>query len=294
MTNAPLFGGIEAGGTKFVLGVGRGPDEILARTSIPTTSPDETIAACIDWFAGQPAIASLGIASFGPLILDPARPDHGSIGATPKPGWSGAALLARFSEALAVPAAIDTDVNGAALAEHRWGAAQGCSVAVYVTIGTGLGGGIVIDGRAVHGNSHPEIGHFRLARHPDDRDFAGVCPFHGDCAEGLVSGPAIIARWGASLSDLPADHPGHAIIADYLGQLCVTLQAMVAPQRIILGGGVSKALGLIAAATGAATEQAAGYFPVDFADIITAPGLGENSGLLGALLLANQALESGT
>ncbi len=294
MTNAPLFGGIEAGGTKFVLGVGRGPDEIVARTSIPTTSPDETIAACIDWFAGQPAIASLGIASFGPLILDPARPDHGSIGATPKPGWSGAALLARFSEALAVPAAIDTDVNGAALAEHHWGAAQGCSVAVYVTIGTGLGGGIVIDGRPVHGNSHPEIGHFRLARHPDDRDFAGTCPFHGDCAEGLVSGPAIIARWGASLSDLPADHPGHAIIADYLGQLCVTLQAMVAPQRIILGGGVSKALGLIAAATAAATEQAAGYFPVDFATIITSPGLGENSGLLGALLLANQALESGT
>jgi fructokinase len=291
MTAAPLFGGIEAGGTKFVLGVGRGPGEIVARTSIPTTSPDETIVACIDWFAGQPAIAALGIASFGPLILDPARPDHGSIGATPKPGWSGALVLARLSEALAVPSAIDTDVNGAALAEHRWGAAQGCGVAVYVTIGTGLGGGVIIDGRAVHGNSHPEIGHFRLARHPDDRDFAGTCPFHGDCAEGLVSGPAIIARWGASLSDLPADHSGHAIIADYLGQLCVTLQAMVAPHRIILGGGVSKAPGLIAAATAAATKQAAGYFPVDFTTIITAPGLGENSGLLGALLLAEQAWE---
>lgn len=291
MTAAPLFGGIEAGGTKFVLGVGRGPDAIIARTSIPTNSPDETIAACLDWFAGQPAIAALGIASFGPLILDPADPDHGSIGATPKSGWSGASLLARFSDALTVPVAIDTDVNGAALAEHRWGAARGCGVAVYVTIGTGLGGGVVFDGRAVHGNSHPEIGHFRLARYPEDRDFAGTCPFHGDCAEGLVSGPAIIARWGASLSDLPSDHPGHAIIADYLGQLCVTLQAMLAPLRIILGGGVSKAPGLVAAATAAATAQAAGYFPVDFADIITAPGLGENSGLLGALLLAEQAWE---
>ncbi len=292
MTAAPLFGGIEAGGTKFVLGVGHGPDGILARTVIPTTTPDETLAHCMAWFDGQPKIAALGIASFGPLILDPSRPDYGHIGATPKPGWSGTALLRRFCDALGVPAAIDTDVNGAALAEHRWGAARDCSVAAYVTIGTGLGGGITVDGRAIQGNSHPEIGHFLLARHPVDRDFAGVCPFHGDCAEGLISGPAIIARWGASLSDLAQGHPGRAIVADYVGQLCVTLQAMVAPQRIILGGGVSKAPGLIDAAIGAANAQAAGYFPVDFADIVTAPGLGENSGLLGAFLLASRALES--
>ena len=292
MTTLPLFGGIEAGGTKFVLGVGRGPDTILARTVIPTTTPDETVWRCIDWFASQPKIAALGIASFGPLVLDPARSDYGSIGATPKPLWSGVALLSRLAQAVYCPTAIDTDVNGAALAEHYWGAARDCKVAVYITIGTGLGGGIVADGGTIHGNSHPEIGHFRLARHPDDRDFAGVCPFHRDCVEGLTSGPAINARWGASLSDLAAGHPGHAIIADYVGQLCVTLQAMVAPQRIVLGGGVSKAPGLIDAAACAANAQAAGYFPIDFTDIVTAPALGDNSGLLGAFLLASRAWES--
>lgn len=292
MTIPPLFGGIEAGGTKFVIGVGHGPAEIVARTAFPTTTPHETMARCIDWFASQPKIAALGIASFGPLVLDPARPDYGSIGATPKPMWSGVPLLSRLGGALTVPVAIDTDVNGAALAEHRWGAARNCGVAVYVTNGTGLGGGIIIDGRAVHGNSHPEIGHFRLARHPEDQGFAGVCSFHGDCAEGLVSGPAIIARWGTSLSELAADHRGHAIIADYVGQLCVTLQAMVAPQRIVLGGGVSKAPGLIDAAARAANTQAGGYFPVDFTTIVTAPGLGDDSGLLGAFLLASRALES--
>ncbi len=292
MAVPPLFGGIEAGGTKFVLGIGDGSGRIIARTVIPTTMPDETLARCIDWFTSQSAIDALGIASFGPLILDPARSDFGTIGATPKPGWSGAPLKTALDGALGVPVTIDTDVNGAVLAEHCWGAAQGCDVAVYVTIGTGVGGGIAVDGRAIHGNSHPEIGHFRLARHAADAAFAGVCPFHGDCAEGLISGPAIIARWGKSLSDLPPDHCGHAIIADYLGQLCITLQAMVAPRRIILGGGVSKAPGLIEAARAAATAQAAGYFPVEFADIVTAPGLGENSGLLGAILLAGRALES--
>lgn len=294
MTPAPLFGGIEAGGTKFVLGVGHGPDMIVARTTIPTTAPDETIARCIDWFAGQPRIDALGIASFGPLILDPARPDHGCIGATPKPLWSGFPMLTRLADGLSLPTMIDTDVNGAALAEHIWGAARDCEVAVYITIGTGLGGGIVVGGDALHGNSHPEIGHFRMARHPDDAAFAGVCPFHGGCAEGLLSGPAIIARWGASLSELAPDHHGHAIIADYVGQLCVALQAMVAPQRIVIGGGVSNSPGLIAAASRAANVQAAGYFPVDFSDIITAPGLGENSGLLGALLLASRALGDST
>lgn len=292
MTASHLFGGIEAGGTKFVVGVGHGPDSIISRATFPTTTPDETLSRCIDWFGNQPGIAALGIAGFGPLVLDPARSDYGSIGATPKPLWSGAPLLNRLAQALNCPAGIDTDVNAAILAEYRWGAARDCDVAVYVTIGTGLGGGIVVGGQAVHGNSHPEIGHFRLARHPADRDFAGVCPFHGDCAEGLISGPAIIARWGASLSDLEPRHPGRAIIADYVGQLCVTVQAMVAPQRIIFGGGVSKAPGLIDAAICAANAQAAAYFPVDFTDIVAAPGLGENSGLLGAFLLASQALES--
>jgi fructokinase len=286
-----MCGGIEAGGTKFVLGIGHGPDSILARTVIPTTTPEQTLARCIDWFASQPRIDALGIASFGPLILDRARDDFGSIGTTPKPGWSGTVLLRRLAEALAVPAAIDTDVNGAALAEHRWGAARDCRVAAYVTVGTGLGGGIILDGQPVHGNSHPEIGHFRLARDPRDLDFAGVCPFHGDCAEGLVSGPAIVARWRVSLSELACGHSGHAIVAGYLGQIAITLQAMVAPQRIVLGGGVSKTPGLIDAVGAAANRQSGGYFPVDFTTIVAAPELGENSGLLGAFLLAERAWE---
>jgi fructokinase len=285
-----MFGGIEAGGTKFILGIGQGPGRIVARTSIPTTTPDETLSSAIAWFADQPRIDAIGIASFGPLNLDRADASYGSIASTTKPGWSGVPLLNMVRDALGVTCAINTDVNGAALAEYKWGAAQRCDVAVYVTIGTGIGGGMVVGGQSVIGNGHPEMGHFRLARHADDADFTGICPFHTDCAEGLASGPAIIARWGASLSKLAPDHPAHMIIAYYLGQLCVALQAIAAPNRIILGGGVGKSPGLIENVRAAATVQGGDYFAVNFADIIVAPGLGENSGLLGAFELAERAL----
>ena len=289
MREPPLFGCIEAGGTKFVLGIGTGPHDIRATARIPTTSPAETLEAAIAWFRAQPPLAALGIASFGPVDLDPASPRWGYITATTKPGWDDTNMAGAFGRALDLPVGFDTDVNGAILGEHRWGAAQGCDVAVYITVGTGIGGGAMVGGRPVHGRGHPEMGHVRPARHPDDSDFAGICPFHGDCFEGLASGPAIQARWGASLSELAPDHPAHAITAWYLGQLCVTLQAVLAPQRIILGGGVMATPGLIARVRDAAARASGGYFGTGSDAVIVPPGLGDRSGLLGALALAERA-----
>ena len=286
----PRFGGIEAGGTKFILGTGQGPEGIERRTAIPTTSPDETLAAVLDWFNGQPPIAALGIASFGPVDLDRQSPSWGYITQTTKPGWSHTNLAQALGDALGVPTGFDTDVNGAAIAEAKWGAAQGCASSVYLTVGTGIGGGAVINGEPLHGLGHPEMGHIGLALDPDDQDFAGTCPFHGTCCEGLASGPAIIKRFGAPLSELAADHPGHAMIAGYLAQLTHAIQAIIAPQRIIMGGGVMKTPGLIDRVRASADGLARGYFAAPATQIIVPPGLGENSGLLGAFALAEQAL----
>ena len=286
------FGGIEAGGTKFVLGVGSSPHDILARTSVPTTSPAETLKAIVDWFGTQPPIAALGIASFGPVDLDAESTTWGYITQTTKPGWTNAKIAPALRSALNVPVSFDTDVNGAVLGEAKWGAAQGCQSAVYITVGTGIGGGVIIDGRTVHGLGHPEMGHIFPARHPDDHEFAGICRFHGACCEGLASGPAIIARYGVPLSDLPSVHPAHDLIAWYLAQLTHSVQAIAAPQRIILGGGVMKTPGLIARILVAAATLGGGYFAGRADTIIAPPALGENSGLLGAFALAQQALEA--
>ncbi|MEY2926319.1 MAG: hypothetical protein RL367_796, partial [Pseudomonadota bacterium] len=216
------FACIEAGGTKFVAGIVSGDGAIVETARFDTTTPDQTLGATIAWLQAAAArhggIDAAGIASFGPLELDRSAANWGHITATTKPGWSHTDFAARVARELGVAVGFDTDVNGAALAEARWGAAQGQRVSVYVTVGTGIGGGAIVDGKPLCGLSHPEMGHIRPARHPADAGFAGVCPFHGDCLEGLASGPAIIARWGASLSNLPADHPGHAIIAWYLAQ----------------------------------------------------------------------------
>lgn len=286
------FGAIEAGGTKFVLAVGQGHDAILAQTQIPTTTPAETLQQAIAWFRQHGAIASLGIASFGPVDLDPASPQWGTITDTPKPGWSHSNVAPCLGDALGCPVGFDTDVNGAAIGEYLHGAARGCDVAIYVTVGTGIGGGAVIGGQTVKGVRHPEMGHVMLQRHPEDREFAGVCPVHGDCLEGLASGPAIKARWGASLSDLAADHVGHAIIADYLAQFCQTLIALYSPQRIILGGGVLQTGGLLDRIRSRARELAGSYFGVDAGAIIVPPGLGTSSGIAGAFELAKRALDA--
>lgn len=289
-----LFGCIEAGGTKFIVGVAATPDDIRERARFDTTTPDETVGAVIAWLQNAQdrygPLSAIGIASFGPLELDRADADWGHITATTKHGWSNSDFGARVEREMGLPVGFDTDVNGAALAEARWGAGRKQSVSVYITVGTGIGGGAVIDGRLLHGLSHPEMGHIRPPRHPHDDGFAGICPFHGDCLEGLASGPAILARWGASLSELPDHHPGHEMIAWYLGQLIVTLQSIMEPGRVILGGGVMGTPGLIEMVRQKATELGRGYFRGQASEIIVPPALGDQAGLLGGLALAQDML----
>ena len=285
-TGKPLLGGIEAGGTKFVLAVGHSPTEIIERHEISTRDPATTLAQAGDWFEGQGSISSLGIASFGPVELDRSSPLWGHITNTPKPGWENCDLAGYFAERFRVPIGFDTDVNGAALAEYQHGAGKGASSLAYITVGTGIGGGLVLDGKAVHGAAHPEMGHIFPRRHVDDREFEGICPHHGDCLEGLASGPAIKARWGASLSELPADHIAHEIIADYLAQLAHSLNAMTAVEIIVFGGGVMRTGGLLERVDRKASEFGAAYFPGRARQKIISPGLGQNAGLAGALMLA--------
>ena len=283
--NNKRYGLVEAGGTKFVLGVATDKDNIEATTRIDTTTPEETIGAMLDWFRRQGPLDAIGVASFGPLELDRSSPSWGHIGQTPKPHWSGADIAGPLEAEFSCPVAIDTDVNGAALAEYRWGAAQGQRSMLYFTIGTGVGGGAIVNGKVLHGLSHPEMGHIRLPRHPDDTEFDGNCPFHGACLEGLASGPAIKARWGMSLSQLPAGHPAHDIIAFYIAQIVVTMQGIFAPGRIIFGGGVMATPGLIDRVRRQAVTLGGGYFRGDPNEIVVLPGLGDKAGLLGALAL---------
>ena len=285
-----LYGCIEAGGTKFVCAVASAPDDIRARTRIPTTTPDETLAAVARFFTdmGLP-IAAFGIGSFGPVTVDPGARDWGRLGPTPKQGWPGADIVGPL-RGFGVPIGLDTDVNAAMLGEARWGAARGAATACYFTVGTGIGGGAIVEGDAVHGASHPEMGHLFLKRHPDDA-YPGICPSHGDCAEGLASGPAILARWGRPLSELPADHPAHGIIAFYLAQLAIVGVAVLAAEKVAFGGGVLAAPGLIDRVRDEAERLAAGYFlgaPV--AERIVAAGLGGDAGIAGAMVLAERAL----
>ena len=290
MPDRLLYGLIEGGGTKFVLGLADESGAILHRERISTTTPDETLGAAVAWFrTAAPAPRAVGVACFGPLELDPASPRFGQVTSTVKPHWSGADIISPFRTAFGCPVGIETDVGGAALAESRWGAGQSIRSLLYVTVGTGVGGGFVADGALLRGESHPEMGHVRLPRHPDDTAFAGTCPFHCDCLEGLVAGPAIAMRWGASLSELGADHPAHQIIAWYLGQAIATWQAVLQPGRIVLGGGVMATPGLIEAVRQTAAVAGRGYFAGDPREIVVSPGLGGDSGLLGAFAVARMA-----
>ena len=286
-----MLGGIEAGGTKFVLAVGPSPDAIRARHTIPTRDPETTLTEAAAWFAAQGRIAALGIGSFGPVELDPASASWGFITNTPKPGWAHCDVAGYFARRLGVAVGFDTDVNAAALAEYAAAGGVGGSLA-YLTIGTGIGGGLVLDGKPVHGIAHPEIGHIYPRRHPQDVDFAGICPAHGDCLEGLASGPAVIARWGCSLSDLPADHPGHAIIADYIAQACHMLFASVAVAEVVIGGGVANTPGLVEKVAARARALDTGYLPGGARHRILPPRLGGDAGITGALMLAKAALSA--
>lgn len=282
-----LYGGIEAGGTKFVCVVGTGPGEIVDRSRIDTTDPTATLGECLEFFARHEPIRSLGIASFGPLELRRAQADYGHITSTPKPGWSGTDLVGPFEERFGVPVAIDTDVSGAALAEVRWGAARGLHNAVYITVGTGIGGGAVVNGRPLAGLVHPEMGHVSIERIPED-EFPGVCPFHGDCFEGLACGPAIEARWGRPAETVDDTERLVEIEALTIAAGLRQIVYVLAPERIVLGGGVSKLPGLHERVNASLVDQMSDYAVMagHRSGFVVPPGLGDDAGVSGALALA--------
>ena len=291
-----IWGGIESGGTQFVCALGSGPDDLLAETRFPTTTPSQSLSRAVEFFrsrAGDHELSAVGIASFGPIDLDRSSPTYGYVTATPKPGWAGVDVAGAVGRALAVPIGFDTDVNAAALAENLWGAAAGFDTFVYVTVGTGIGGGAMVNGRLLHGLVHPEMGHVRIPREASD-EFEGCCPFHGDCFEGLASGPAIRQRWGAPAETLPEDHPAWELEAAYLATGLANLVCTLSPQRIVIGGGVLEQPGLLPLIRRRLQDELKGYVqaPAVLEDIdryIVPPSLGRRAGVLGAIALAKQA-----
>lgn len=289
-----LYGAIEGGGTKFNCAVGSSPSEIHESTVVPTSDPDSTLAACVEFFTAAErklgTIDAFGFACFGPLDLRVDSSTHGHMMATPKPGWSGVNLLAALRSRFSAPIAIDTDVAAAALAEWRLGAGRGFGSVAYVTVGTGIGADIAARGKLTDRLMHPEMGHIAVRR--DSRDtFAGVCPFHGDCLEGLASGPAIYKRWGNELAGLPPEHAAWPIIGGYLGQLAATIALMLSVERIVFGGGVMANGLLLPHIRAAAAASLNNYLqPLSHAGAldayITAPLLGTRAGIAGAMLLA--------
>ena len=289
------LGTLEAGGTKMVLSVGNEQNELTEQLTIPTETPEVTIPAMLAWFRER-KIEALGIGTFGPVDLNPASPAYGWITSTPKLAWQQAPLLPMLRDGLGVPAKIDTDVNAAALAEWKLGAARGLNSCMYVTVGTGVGAGLVVEGRLVHGLLHPELGHMLLRPEPGDPAPKGFCPFHEGCIEGLASGPAMEKRWGRKAYELPPDHEAWDLEADYLAQMCMNALCAFSPEKIILGGGVMQQKHLFPRIREKTKVLLNGYIRHPrilngMEDLITEPGLGTRSGALGALLLAREALE---
>ncbi|ANM32164.1 hypothetical protein ABI59_09015 [Acidobacteria bacterium Mor1] len=296
-----MVAGIEAGGTKFICAVADGEGAVLELARIATRTPEETFRDVRDFFAGASAahgpVAGAGVASFGPLDLRPGSPNYGHLTTTPKPGWQGFDIGGAVRETLGAPVRIDTDVNCAARAEGMAGAARGLSHFAYMTVGTGIGVGVFSAGDSVRGAGHTEIGHMRVPRAAGDERFPGVCPYHGDCVEGLASGPAMAERWGSPAEELPDDHDGWRIEAFYIGTLCANLTFALRPERIILGGGVFQRASLYERVRTAYRAAAAGYalseIEQDTESFLASPGLTqEPPGLVGALLLGKRAAES--
>jgi fructokinase len=292
-----LYGGIEAGGTKFVCAVGNGPGDIRAEVRFPTTTPEVNIQQAIDFFRQFTGLAAVGIASFGPLDPNPASPAYGHITSTPKPGWANTDLVGPFRRAFNLPVGFDTDVNGAALGEWRWGVAKGLDTFIYLTIGTGIGGGGLVNGELMHGLIHPEMGHIRVPHDQQADPFPGSCPFHGDCLEGLANGPAIEKRWGQKAETLAPDHPAWALEARYIALALATYICTLSPQRIILGGGVMGQAHLFPLVHAETQKLLNGYIqspPIleGIADYIVPPALGNMAGVLGAIALAERASRS--
>ena len=295
VTGKPLLAAIEAGGAKCIVSVGRDPNK-AKRHRIETASPSETAASIeriIREEIGRNGLDAIGIASFGPLNVDPESADYGQIGPTPKPHWEAFNLRARLQEEFDCPVMSESDVNGAAFAEAHWQLDSPIKHLAYVTVGTGIGVGVVQNGSIVNGRSHPETGHIRVERHPTDRTFSGTCPFHGDCLEGLASGPAIATRWGASLTELGHDHPGLAVEGFYLGQLAVNLILHHRPEAIIFGGGVSQTPMLLEKIRYECLLLLGDYLselasPDAMETLIASPRLENDAGILGAFIMAQR------
>lgn len=280
-----MFGAIEAGGTKFVCGVGTDPDDLVT-TQIPTTSPEETLARTLAWFRehARGELQAVGIGSFGPVELNAQSESWGFITSTPKIAWRNFDLAGAVGRGLGVPVRFDTDVNAAVLGEARWGAARGVSNCLYLTIGTGIGGGAIVEGRVLHGLTHPEMGHVRVPHDWASDPFAGVCPYHGDCLEGLASGPAIAARWGLKGEELGPDHAAWALEAKYLACAIANYVCTLSPERVLMGGGVMRQAQLYPRICAELEELLAGY--LGRIPVVGPAGLGERAGLLGALALS--------
>ncbi|GGR02868.1 ROK family protein [Kitasatospora griseola] len=292
-----LYGSVESGGTKVVCLVGTSPSALVAQARFPTGAPGETLARVVDFFGRATQrhgpLAAVGVASFGPLELRPNLPTYGFTTDTPKPGWVDVDVLGSLARELKVPIGIDTDVNGAALGEGRWGAARGLDTYVYLTVGTGIGGGAIIGGRPVRGLVHTEMGHVAVSRRPGD-DFPGNCPFHGDCLEGMAGGTAVADRWGRPAEQLTGDelHRAVELEAGYLAEGLRSIVYCTAPERIVIGGGMSVLPGLLPAVRAELLKQLGGYpgLPEQAADDFVVPAeLGAMAGPAGGLVLAFRA-----
>lgn len=298
MTDTPsMLGAIEAGGTKFLCAIADRHGKIVEEIRIPTETPEETLGAAGRFFADAIAahgpLAALGIGSFGPLSLNPSASDYGHITTTPKPGWQNADLVGHFRLLTEAPIALDTDVNCSAIGEHLFGSGRGLDSFCYITVGTGIGVGVFIAGAPHGGANHPEAGHVPLPRARGDDDFEGICPFHGDCAEGMASGPAMRARWGQPAETLPGDHRAWDIEADYIAALCTTLSYVVRPDRIVLGGGVMEMPSMLGKVRERLTQKLGGYdaslAALDIEDYLVRPTAGSSAGVIGALALAHRS-----
>jgi fructokinase len=289
-----LFGCIEAGGTKFVCGVGTSPED-LELTTVPTSTPAATIQKVVAFFREQAGtkLSAVGIGSFGPVDLHPDSPTFGYITSTPKAGWQQYDLAGEVARALGVPIGFDTDVNAAAAGEARWGSGRGIPNFIYLTVGTGIGGGAIVNGEVIHGLVHPEMGHIRVPHDLTADPYVGGCPYHRDCLEGLASGPAIEARWGKPPAELPDDHPGWKLEARYLALGLATWVCTLSPERVVLGGGVMQQQQLFPRIRRELAELLNGYVRAqaileEIDEYVVPPQLGKRAGVLGAMVLAEQ------
>ena len=287
-----LYGGVETGGTWCSCVIGRGPENVVAEERFSTADPNTTIEEIVRFFDEHEAPQAIGVGAFGPIDINPGSPSWGVMGRTPKPGWSGAGLGPALRNGTGLPIILDTDVNAAAIGEYRWGAGAGQGTLCYLTVGTGIGLGVVMDGMPVHGLLHPEAGHMRIPHELTRDPFVGSCPFHGDCWEGLASGQALLERWGVPGTELADDHPAWELETEYLAAGIVNVTFVLSPHRLIVGGGIALRPGLLDRVRDRVGELLADYLESDLLtshldEYIVGVGLNGRAGTLGALALAS-------